>query len=161
VAYNLMTMCIACAQVPDLKKALKELGLSDTGLKAALVARLKEALSDGGGAAAAVATKHRNAHIQTRTYTQEQLVEAAECMCRACTHPSYIFLFKSSMLCTTIYLISTPDTLCIGEHTDGGSRALAKEAGETNISSFFEKLLIAARLLTEETIAPFSVCSTL
>jgi len=69
VAYNLMTMCIACAQVPDLKKALKELGLSDTGLKAALVARLKEALSDGGGAAAAVDTKHRNAHIQTRTYT--------------------------------------------------------------------------------------------
>jgi hypothetical protein len=71
VAYNLMTMCIACAQVPDLKKALKELGLSDTGLKAALVARLKEALSDGGGAAAAVDTTqkraHPNAHVHTVT----------------------------------------------------------------------------------------------
>ena len=58
-----MTMCVARAQVPDLKKALKELGLSDTGLKAALVARLKEALSDGGGAAAAVDT-----NTETRTY---------------------------------------------------------------------------------------------
>ena len=46
-----------------MKKALKELGLSDTGLKAALVARLKEALSDGGGAAAAVDT-----NTETRTY---------------------------------------------------------------------------------------------
>ena len=33
----------------DLKKHLQERGLSDAGLKAALVARLKEALAGGGG----------------------------------------------------------------------------------------------------------------